>query len=153
MSIETELQDNLKAAMKAKDRNTLDAIRNARTEIQKALTAPNFDGDDGDAFHEKVIGAYTKKLAKALKTYDDLGDRGAQGAAKLRDEISYLSQWLPDKLDETSIRAIVRDVIESMGTPDPKQAGRVIGAVMKSHRDEVDAADVKKIVDEELAGA
>ncbi len=152
VSIEDDLQDRLKQAMKDKNRTALDAIRNVRTEIQRARTEPGFDGDSGDAFTQSVIAAYVKKLDKARSTFTDAGDKGAENAAKLTVEIDYLSQWLPDKLDSDATRAVVRQAIADTGVTDPKQAGKVIGAVMKAHRDEVDAKLVRSLIDEELGG-
>lgn len=136
--------------MRAKDRPVLDAIRNARTEIQRAATAEGASGEVTDELCRDVIAAYVKKLQKALPAYDDAGDRGADAAAKLRFEIEYLSEWLPQKLDEDTTRELVDAAVASTGATGPKDAGRVMGAIMKSHKDEVDTALVKRLVDAAL---
>lgn len=138
--------------MRSKDKVTLDAIRNVRTEIQKAKTSPDFDGDDGEAFHRRVIASYVKTLRKSLETYEELGDRGADHATKLRAEIDCLSRWLPRKLDEAATAALVDAAIAEVGT-DPGMTGRIMGVIMKENRDVVDPALVKRLVDERLGSA
>lgn len=150
VNVDEDLQNRLHDAMRTKDRPVLDAIRNALTEIKKAATAEGADGEITDGLCRDVIGAYVKKLQKALPVYDDAGDRGAEAASKLRFEIEYLSQWLPTKLDEEATRDLVAAAVESTGATEPKDAGRVMGTVMKAHKDEVDTALVKRLVDEAL---
>lgn len=153
MTIDDDLSARLKDAMRAKDRPVLDAIRNARTELQRARSEPGYDpANDNDDFVRQILAAYVKKLRKALENYAGTGERGAEAAAKLQAEIDYLSQWLPQALDEAATRELVRSAIADLGVTDPKQSGKVIGAVMKTHRDVVDSAVVQRVVAEELAG-
>lgn len=152
MNVDEELSARLKDAMRAKDRPVLDAIRNARTEIQKAATAEGASGEVTDELCREVISGYVKKLQKALPTYEQAGERGADAAAKLRFEIDYLSEWLPTTLDESMTRDLVAAAIYSTGASEPKDAGRVMGTIMKAHKDEVDSALVRRLVDDALGG-
>lgn len=151
MNVDEDLSARLKDAMRAKDRPVLDAIRNARTEIQRAATAEGATGEVTDELCRDVIAAYVRKLQKALPAYESAGERGADAAAKLHFEIDYLSQWLPTKLDEAATRALVDAAVASTGATEPKDAGRVMGTIMKAHKDEVDTALVKRLVDAALA--
>jgi uncharacterized protein len=151
MTIAEELDAELKAAMLAKDAPRRDVIRQVRSEIGVAKSAPGFDGDVGDDFHRTVIASYVKKMQKALAEYEGLGERGEAMADKLRYEVDYLSRWLPAKLDEAATHNLVDTTIEELGVGgDPSAAGRVIGSIMKSHKDEVDGALVNRIVKERL---
>lgn len=152
MSIDTELSDRLKDAMRAKDRPVLDAIRNARTEITRAATDKGASGEIDDELCRRVIGSYVKKLQKALGQFEDAGPRGEAQAEKLRFEIGYLSQWVPRKLDEAGTRALVESAVSETGASGPKDAGRVMGHVMRDHRDEVDPALLKRLVQDALGG-
>lgn len=72
-------------------------------------------------------------------------------AEKLGWEVEYLSRWLPKKLDEASTAALVRSAIAELGVAgDSKASGRVIGQIMKDHKDEVDGALVNRLVAEAL---
>jgi uncharacterized protein len=151
MTIAAELDAELKDAMRAKDALRRDVIRQIRSEIGLARTAPGFDGDEGDEFHRAVIASYVKKMQKSLAEYDGLGERGRPMADKLRFEVEYLSRWLPSKLDEPATTALVDRTIAELGVAGELSAsGRVIGEIMKRHRDEVDGALVNRIVRERL---
>ena len=70
-------------------------------------------------------------------------------AAKLTFEIDYLAPWLPVELDETATRELVRAAIAELGVDDVKQAGRVMGHIMKGGAD-LDGGLVNRLVREEL---
>lgn len=151
MSIAEELDNELKDAMRAKDAPRRDVIRQIRSEVGVAKTAPGFGGEETDDLYRSVIASYVKKMQKSLAEYEGLGDRGAAMAEKLRFEIDYLSRWLPSKLDEAETRSLVNRTISELGVQgDPAAAGRVIGEIMQSHRDQVDGGMVNRLVREQL---
>ena len=152
MTIAEELDTELKDAMRAKDAARRDVVRQVRAEAGVAKTAPGFDGDEGDDFYRAVIGAYVKKMQKSIVEYEGLGERGQNMVGKLRFEVDFLSRWLPSKMSEDETRTLVRSTIGDLGVSgDPSASGRVIGSIMKSHKDDVDGALVNRIVREELA--
>jgi len=54
--------------------------------------------------------------------------------------------------DEAGVRALVKERIAALGIADPKQAGRLVGDIMKTHKGQVDAGDVKRVAEELLKG-
>ncbi|MFZ0625505.1 MAG: GatB/YqeY domain-containing protein [Acidimicrobiia bacterium] len=151
MTIEAELAEELKDAMRAKDAPRRDVIRQITTEVSQAKSQPGFDGNVDDDLYRSVISSYVKKMDKSRNEYLEYGDRGAAMAEKLGYEIDFLSRWLPKKMDEGSTRDLVRQAISELGVAgDGKAAGRVTGHVMKSHGADLDGALVNRIVREEL---
>jgi uncharacterized protein YqeY len=73
-------------------------------------------------------------------------------AAKLRAEIQIVERWLPRGIDESALRTLVQERIATLGVTDAKQVGRLVGDVMKTHKGQVDAADVKRVAESLLAG-
>ena len=154
MTIKEELNAELKDAMKARDARRRDVIRMIETEVTLARSAPGFKGEVDDALYRKVIAAYARKMEKAKGEFEEAGDRGAAMVEKLSWEVEYLRRWLPTKLDEESTAALVSAAIAELGvTGDPKASGRVIGQIMKKHKDEVDGALVNRLVAEALKEA
>lgn len=153
MSVKSELRSQLVDAMKSGDRARRDAIRSVQAEIQTRKTAPGFSGTgEDDDFYRQVIGAYVKKMRKAAAEYADLGERGKEMSEKLSFEAHFLSRWLPARLDEEQSRRLVRDAVALLGaTGQPRAQGRVMGHIMKTHRQEVDGALISRLVAEELA--
>lgn len=150
MSLEQELTDRLTQAIKTKDAPTADVVRMIKTRLQERRTAKDFSGTINDAVVLEVIGAYRKLLQKAIAEYEKLGERGAEQAAKLRFEIGFCEGYLPKGLDEAAVRALVRERIRALGIADAKQVGRLVGDIMKTHKGQVEAADVKRMAEELL---
>jgi uncharacterized protein YqeY len=153
VTIQEQLADELRSAMKAQDAPRRDVIRQIQTEIAIARSEPGFNGEVDDALCHKVIGSYVKKMDKARSEYLGLGERGRPLADKLGFEIEYLGRWLPSKLDEEKTRALVKATIGELGVAgDPKAAGRVTGTLMKTRGGDLDGGLVSRVVAEELGG-
>jgi uncharacterized protein len=150
VSIKDELRNELKDAMRQHDQRRLDVIRQVETELSMARTAPGFKGEVDDALYRQVIAAYCKKMDKAREEYAALGPRAQEMAEKLAFEVQYLSRWVPKKLGEEETRALVRQTIAELGVTDPKQAGKVVGQLMKTRKDDLDGGLVNRIAREEL---
>ncbi len=151
MSLLEDLDARMKAAMRAKDRRTLNLIRMVKTRIKERETAAGFEGEVDDALVLDVIAAYVKQMKKAMVDYERAGDAGREGVEQLRFEVAYLEPFLPQKLGEAQTRELVRATIDSLGVTDPRQVGRVMGAVMKAHRDEVEPGLVRRLAEELLS--
>lgn len=149
-TIQEALAAELKDALRAGDQDRKDVIRSIETEVARAKAEPGFDGEVNDSLYERVITAYVKKMDKARTEYEELGERGAGMAAKLGFETEYLSQWLPQRLDEAATQNLVDEAIVELGVDDPKRAGQVVGQLMKSHAGELDGALVNRLVREAL---
>ena len=149
MGIHEELVAELKDAMKSRDKARTNVIRQIETEVAVAKAAPGFKGDADDALYKATIVSYVKKMEKARDEYEDMGERGADQAAKLAYEVEYLSRWTPQLPGEDETRQIVKSAISELGVDDPKMVGRVMGHIMKSGA-ELDGGLVNRIVREEL---
>ncbi len=149
MTIREELAAELRVAMKTRDQARIDVIRLVATEISVAKSAPGFNGDVDDDLYRATIVSYVKKMDKARKEFEGLGERGAEQAAKLAYEVEYLSRWTPNLLGEEETRTIVRAAIAELGVDDPKMTGRVMGHIMKTGA-ELDGGMVNRLVREEL---
>jgi uncharacterized protein len=152
MALEQTLTDTLTQAIKAKDGKTADVVRMIKTKIQERRTAKGASGQVDDALVLDVIGAYRKQLQKAVVEFEKVGERGAAQAAVLRFEIAFCERFLPKTMDEAGVRALVRERIAALGIADAKQAGRLVGDIMKTHKGQVEASDVKRIAEELLKG-
>jgi uncharacterized protein YqeY len=151
MSIETQLQDLLKEAMRNKDTRTSDCVRMIKTKHMERRTAAGFKGALDDALWLEVIAAYQKQLRKAREEYAGLGERGAESLPQLDFEIEVCGRFLPKTAGEAEVRVAVKETLARVGSGDAKQAGRVMGEIMKANKGKFDPAMVKRIVEEELA--
>jgi uncharacterized protein YqeY len=152
MGLEQQLDDTLRRAIKDRDPRTADVVRMIKTRLTERRTAKGFSGAVDDALVQDVIAAYRKQLQKALAEFENLGERGAAQAAQLRFELEFCERYLPRGLGDTALRALVRERLAALGLTDPKQVGRLVGDVMKTHKGLVEAADVKRVAEEMLSG-
>jgi uncharacterized protein len=152
MSLEQTLTDTLTQAIRAKDTRTADVVRMLKSRLTERRTSKGFTGQVDDALVLDVIGAYRKSLQKALPDYEKAGERGQAQAARLRFEIEFCERFLPRGLDDAALRALVRERLGTLGVTDAKQVGRVVGDVMKTHKGQVEAVDVKRLAEELLQG-
>jgi len=150
MSLEQTLNETLTKAIRDKDQKTADIVRMVKSKIGERRTAKGFSGQVDDTLVLDVIGAYRKSLQKSLPDYEKAGERGAAQLAQLRQEIEYLDRWLPKGLDEAALRTLVSERLKALGITDAKQVGRLVGDVMKTHKGQVEAGDVKRVAEELL---
>lgn len=146
--IKDDLREELKDAMRSGDERRRNVIRLIEAAADMARTAPDFDGEIDDAFYVRVIDGFVKRNRKSAEEYESLGEEGRETVRKLAWEIEYLSRWLPDKLSPEETLILVRASIAELGATEPKDVGRVIGHVMKSHpnHDQLDGSMVAQIV-------
>jgi len=150
MGLEETLNETLTRAMKDKDQRTADVVRMLKTRVMERKTSKGFAGTVDDALVLDVIGAYRKQLQKALAEFEKVGERGAAQVAQLRFEIGFLEGYLPRGMDDAALRALVQERVAALAITDAKQVGRLVGDIMKTHKGQVEAGDVKRIAEEVL---
>lgn len=151
MDIETKLEEDYKAAMRAKNRPLVQAIRQVRAKIQEASHAPGIVGPMTEALRQRVIAGYVKQLEKSCEELSAGGERGAVLVAQYRAEVAYLTPLLPQPMNDAALLRAVATQLERTGVTDPRQAGKVLGALMKAHPGAIDAKRAKAAVDAALA--
>jgi hypothetical protein len=151
VSLETQITNLLKDAMRGKDAATADCIRMIKTKHMERRTAAGFKGPLDDSLWLEVITAYQKQLRKSREEYVAVGERGADALPQLDFEIAFCSKFLPKAASDDEVRASVRETLARLGVSDAKAAGRVVGEVMKANKGKFEPSAVKRIVDEELA--
>jgi uncharacterized protein YqeY len=152
MPLEQQLNDTLKQAMRDKDQRTADVVRMLKTKVMERRTAKGFTGEVDDALVTDVIAAYRKQMLKAVEEFEKVGEKGAEQAADLRFEIQFCERFLPKGLDENALKALVQERMAALGVTDAKQTGKLIGDIMKTHKGQVESADIKRIAEELLKG-
>ena len=145
MGIEEQLTTRLTEAMRAKRQPEINVLRMVKTQAAKERTAPGFTCDDADAFWLGVIQRYVRQQKKALIEYEAIGEQAAAQIAEIKFEIEYLAPFVPSALGEAETAALVDEAIAETQAVGPKMLGKVVGAVMKAHKDQVDAGLVKRI--------
>ena len=143
MDLLTRLQDDMKAAMKSGQKDRLGVIRMLLSDVK------NIDLDPRKPTAEDAVGAYAKKLRKAMEEYEKIGR--ADEVAKLKSEIAVVDEYLPKKASPEETERLV-DAFLSGKTFTEKQVGQAMGAFMKEHGGRVDSGQVNALIRKRLAG-
>lgn len=142
-----QIKDDLIAAMKAKEAERLSVLRMVKTAIENERIAQmKRDADPDDAFVIVVIKRYKKQQEDALVDFERGGR--ADMVESVKKEIELVSGYLPAEMDDAALETIVQDVLKEM--PEPREFGRVMGAVMKKVAGGADGARVKARVEAAL---
>lgn len=148
MSIVKEVSRQMKDAMKAKDKARLNALRGMRSALLNEMKKDNSE-DLPDEVSVGVLRRLEKQRGESIEAFDNAG-RKEQANAE-RAELAVIGEFLPQLADEDTTRKIVEAAIESTGAKAAGDLGRVMGAVMKQHKGEVDGNLARKLAADLLA--
>ena len=143
--IPARVNAELKAAMKAKQKERLGTLRMIRAAV---IEGEKSGREMSDADYHTMFRKLVKQRQEAAKAYRD-GGREELAVAELA-EVEVISEFLPSLADADKTREWVREAIASTGASGPGDMGRVMGALMKAHKAELDGNLARGIVVEEL---
>ena len=142
MSLRDQLQDDLKAAMRAKDAPRKSAIRMVLTAVQFASVEKPEGLSDADVLD--LIRKEVKRREEAVELMRSAG-RDDMVTGELV-ELDILKQYLPTQLSEGELRELAKAVIAQLGASSPRDMGRVMGALMPQVTGKADGRIVNQVV-------
>ena len=147
MSIFEEVSAQLKEALRAKDARRLASLRMMRAAFLNELKK-----DNAETLSDEVCIVLVRRLEKqrneSLEAFEAAGRE--ESAAAERAERSVLREFLPSLADEGTTRGWVVEAIAASGAEQARDLGKIMGALMKSHKGEVDGGLARKIASEIL---
>ena len=143
MDLLTRLQEDMKSAMKMGEKDRLQVIRMLLSDVK------NIDLDPKKPTAEQAVAAYAKKLRKSVEEYEKLGK--TDEVAKLRFEIGVAESYLPKKASPEETARLMDAFLAAQSFTE-KQLGQAMGAFMKQHGQNVDAAAANQLLRQRLAG-
>jgi uncharacterized protein len=141
MSLLNQVQDDVKAAMKAGERERVHALRMVADALQKAEKA-----NGGDPV--EVLQRERKRRLEAAEAYRD-GGRSEAADAEER-EADLIASYLPEQLSDDELNAIVGDAVAESGASSPQEMGKVMAVVMPKVKGRADGKRVSAAVKEML---
>lgn len=148
MSLRDRLNDDLKAAMRAKDHARLSVIRGIKAAVLAAETRAERITLDDDGILA-VIVKEVKERQDALVEFERAGRQDL--VDKTRKDITLLEEYLPEPLSEDELRRLVEETLQELGATGPRDMGRVMGALLPKVRGRVDGRHVSDVVKAALA--
>lgn len=150
MALADQIQSDLTTAMKARDTAALGTLRMVIAAIKNARVASGGTGDVTDEQTLELLAREAKKRTEAAEAYDAAG-RG-ELAEKERAELVIIRRYLPEQLDEDTLRGFVDEAITETGATGPGDLGKVMSAVMPKVKGRADGKVINAIVRERLTG-
>ncbi len=135
--IKEQIEAKLRAARIARDERAKNVIGMLKSKVLLEIKSGS-GATETDELWLATITSYAKQVRKAIPEYEKAGDRGAELLSEARFEVEFCEQFLPKKLDAAATEAIVREVAAANGIAGPKMMGKLVGLVLKDHKDEID---------------
>lgn len=146
--IADRLQADLTASMKARDQIATSTIRMLRTAIMNAEVAGTQARTLSNDEVISVLQSEAKKRSEAAQVYADAGRD--ESAAKEQAELSVIERYLPTKLSDDELAAIVGEEVAASGASGPQAMGQVIKAVRDRVGATADGATIAAMVKQHL---
>ena len=143
MRLEEKIQQDIKAAMLAKEREKLESLRAIKAAILLAKTADGSESVADDALVKMIQKLVTQRKETAV-IYKE--QNRPELAEKELMEASYMEVYLPKQLSEEELTAEIKKIIAEVGATSAKEMGKVMGVASKALAGKADGRAISTIV-------
>lgn len=145
------ISNDIKEAMKAKDKVALDTLRNIKKVLLEAKTAPGA----GDTVSDETAIKLIQKLVKQGKESAEL--YSSQNRPELANEelaqVAVMERYLPKQMSEDEVTAILKDIVTQVGASSPQDMGKVMGIATKQLAGKAEGRMISAIVKQLLSNS
>jgi uncharacterized protein len=152
MSLKDRISEEIKAAMKSKDKVRLETVRSIKKIILEKESSIRGEGRETltEVEEMEVLMQQAKQRRDSIEQYvkaerEDLAD-------KERQELAIIEEYLPKQLTEEEVGAIVDEIIAQVGATSAKDMGKVMGPTMARLKGQADGKLVQQVVKAKLGG-
>jgi uncharacterized protein YqeY len=149
MNLRQQIDGDIKAAMLAKNKEELEALRGIKSMILLAETEKGGSGDISQDAEMKLL----TKAAKQRKESADIFTKEGRTELAQRElfQLEVISRYLPKQLTEAEIEAELKNIIAAVGAKSPQDMGKVMGAATKALAGKADGKLISELVKKLLA--
>ncbi len=144
MSLFDTVSADIQAAMKARDKVRLEALRGAKKEFLEAKTAPGANGELTDEQAIKILTKMVKQRKESARIYVE-NSRQELADNELA-EATVLEEYLPKQLTPEELEAELKAIIAEVGATSPKEMGKVMGVATKRLAGRADGRAIQGVV-------
>ena len=148
MNLQNIINEHIKQAMIAKDKDKLAALRAVKSAFIIEMSKDGSDAID-DVVAEKIIAKLVKQRKESASIFTE---QGRDDLAK--DEIvqlQFLQVYLPEQMSEDEVMKVVKEVILQIGASSPSDIGKCMGILMGRLKGKADGKLISRLVKEELS--
>ncbi len=149
MTLFEQVSKDIIAAMKAKEKVRLEALRNIKKYFIEAKTAPGANDELTDETALKILAKLAKQGRDTAALYQEQGrpDLAEEEAA----QAAVIEEYLPKALTPEELEAEVRAIITAAGASSPKDMGKVMGIASKKLAGRADGKAISTLVKDILS--
>ena len=151
MSLKDRIGEDIKAAMKAKDKIRLQTVRSIKKVLLEKEVELRPQGKDSLTEEQEIelLAQQAKQRRDSIEQYrqggrDDLANQEAQ-------ELAIIETYLPKQLSEEELSAILDEIITEVGAKIAKDLGKVMGNAMKKLKGKADGKKIQEMVKMKLS--
>lgn len=151
MSLKETISEDIKTAMKAKDKIRLETVRSIKKVILEKESELRGKGRDSLNEEEEiaVLSQQAKQRRDSITQYrqggrDDLADTEAQ-------ELTIIETYLPEQVSDEELNTIIEQIITEVGAKTAKDLGKVMGKAMKQLKGKADGKTIQELVKSKLS--
>lgn len=147
------ITDDMKDAMRSKDKVRLRTLRSLRAALQKKQIEQREDGEDVDMSEADQLAIVRKEAKQRHDSIEQFADAGREDLVEKEEaELAVLEEYLPQPMSDDDLRATLQDIIDDVGAESMQQMGPVMGRAMNELRGKVDGGRVQQMVKDMLSG-
>lgn len=150
MSLKDRVSEEIKTAMKAKDKVRLETVRSIKKVILEKESSLRAQGQETltETQEIEVLSQLAKQRRDSIEQYrkagrDDLAQQESQ-------ELAIIEEYLPKPLSDEEVAAVVDEIIASVGATSAKDMGKVMGPVMQKLKGRADGQKIQAMVKAKL---
>lgn len=151
MSLKERIGEDIKSAMKAKDKIRLETVRGIKKAILEKEVALRPKGQDSLTKEQEIelLAQQAKQRRDSIEQYQKAGREDL--AEKEQQELAILETYLPEQVDDAELESIVDEIIASVGATSAKDLGKVMGTAMKQLKGKADGKKIQALVKSKLS--
>ena len=147
MSFAEQINADIKAAMLAKEKEKLAALRDIKSKLLLESTSGN-----GEVTEEAALKIIMKLHKQRMETYTLYMEQNREDLAKEElDQAKVIEAYLPKMLTEEEVRLEVQNTISELGVTSPQEIGKVMGVLTKKLAGKADGKIISALAKEELS--
>ncbi|MFM8832517.1 MAG: GatB/YqeY domain-containing protein [Cytophagales bacterium] len=149
MSLKLQIDNDIKRAMLAKNKEELEALRSIKSMILLAETDKGASGDIAADTENKILMKAAKQRKESAEIFQKEGRTDL--AEKENFQLEVISRYLPKQLSEAEVEAELKKIIEQVGAKSPQDMGKVMGTATKALAGKADGKLISELVKKLLA--
>ena len=148
MTVQDQITNDIKEAMKARNVDKLAALRAVKSAIMLEATK---DGSTivADEVSLKIIAKLVKQRKDSAAIFEE--QNRPDLVVDEVNQLAYLEPYLPAQMSEDEVRKVVQEVIAKVGASSPADMGKCMGPLMRRLNGKADGSLISRLVKEELS--